>query len=247
MAFDPDAYLAAIQQTAPATAPQQPNKPFDPDAYLAAMTQSPPQQPTPEVSKLASFGRGFLQSGTLGFADEISGGIESIAGSLGLTDVDKTYEQARDESRANFQAAATANPLSSAAGNVAGSLATAMLPIPGLSMASGGVAQAAKLGAKLGAIEGAGRSEANSASGVVEDVVTGAGTGALFGGGAELAVGGLKAAGRFAKDELVNAFNPTLQRLKAFGATPASIKKAGGLPKLGDSMDEFVRRGGLNV
>jgi len=50
---------------------------------------------TPNVSGTESALRGAAQGLSLGFADEITGGVESLLS-------DKTYDQARNESRENY-------------------------------------------------------------------------------------------------------------------------------------------------
>ena len=258
MAFDPVAFLNSPAPAAPSQQPVKPKAPFDPAAFLAdpnAMTTAPAPVGE-EISKAASFGRGALQGGTLGFADEISGFLESVGGSLGLTEKDKTYEQARDESRANFKAAEEANPLTSLAGNVGGSLATMLipganmakagqvlskLPLAGEMLAGSTLAKSALLGAGLGGIEGAGHSTADSLGGVIDDAQTGAVTGGIMGGASDIAMG---AAGKGIK-YLGHQLNPTIQRLKAFGITDAGMRKAGGFEHLADGMEEFTARGGV--
>lgn len=122
--------------------------------------------------ELESLGRGALQGATMGFADEISGGIESA-----LTD--KTYEQARDESRRNFKQASDSNPGMYTTGQIGGGLATAL--IPGLGAANG-LRGAVGAGAAIGAATGLGNSEASDTQGKAVDTLTGLGIGA--GGGA---------------------------------------------------------------
>lgn len=136
--------------------------------------QPPREKASPEasVSMLESGLRGAVQSGTLGFADEISGLVESA-----LTD--KTYEQARDESRANFKTAQEANPMTYGAGQVAGGVATAF--VPGLNVAKLGSAGARIAGnAGIGALSGVGASEATDLGTLTSD----AAVGGLIGGAA---------------------------------------------------------------
>lgn len=144
------------------------------------------------VSKLESFGRGVAQGATLGFADEITGAIESLFS-------DKSYTQSRDESRAAYTAAEQANPLTSMAGNLGGSLATTI--VPGLNVAKGaGMAGAVKTAALGGGLTGLGSSEADLTkgdfAGAIKDTVQAAVTGAAVGGVAHKV--GQKLAGRAA-------------------------------------------------
>lgn len=213
------------------------------------------------TSKTESFGRGALQGATLGFADEISGAIESAAGSLGLTDVDKTYAQARDESRANFDTAQQANPMTSLAGNVGGGLATmlipganmttagkvlSMVPKAGPMLAGSKIAQAGLLGAGMGAVQGAGSSRADSIGGVADDAAEGALIGGVTSGvlqGVTSAGGAVaKRAGKF----LHESFEPTIQRMEAMGIRQGDLKKTGGFQQAAEGVQEFTKLGGFD-
>lgn len=121
--------------------------------------------------KLESLARGAAQGASLGFADEISGAVESA-----LTD--KTYEQARNESRANFKRAKEANPNTFLTGEVGGGVATAF--VPGLNAVKG-IRGAMTVGAALGGAAGLGQSEASDAQGLAVDTLTGLGLGAAGG------------------------------------------------------------------
>lgn len=256
MAFDPQQYLKEkMAATAPAQPPvEQPGAPFDPAAYLAAKQMpAAPAAPAPEVGKLESLLRGAAQGGTLGFADEIVGGVESLF-------TDKTYDQARDESRANFKAADDANPITSGIGNVAGGLSSMLIPglgagtgmaatgkllskVPGIGGALSGsmLAKAATMGAGLGAVEGAGRSVATDMGGIGDDALSGAAMGGVLGGGSELATSAIGAAGRAAGGYMKQAFEPTMQRLQAFGIDANKLKSMGGLRVAKEGIDEAQR------
>lgn len=142
------------------------------------------------ISKLESLARGASQGATMGFADEATAGAESL-----LTD--KTYDQALAESRANYDAAEKANPKTSMAGNlggsVAGGLALAALT-GGMGNAAGKAAQtistldklkkAATVGSTMGAINAAGLSNESLMDKPVElakDVALGGAVGGLGG------------------------------------------------------------------
>jgi hypothetical protein len=133
----------------------------------------------PEVSELESLGRGAFQGATFGFSDEIVGGLESLF-------TDKTYEQARDESRANNAAAQEANPASYLTGDIGASVATSFVPGLGFLNAAKGAKLATVAGkaALQGGIAGAGYSDEKDAAGILKDTATGvalgAGTGAAF-------------------------------------------------------------------
>lgn len=88
-------------------------------------------------SMLESYLRGLAQDASMNFSDEIAGGLESAAGSLGLVP-DKTYEQAVQESRDEYNRAKQDNPKSYMAGELTGSAASMLNPATG----------AAKLAAK---------------------------------------------------------------------------------------------------
>ena len=139
---------------------------------------APAAAPAPQVSGLESFGRGALQSVSHGLSDEITGALESLF-------TDKSYTQARDESRANNAEAARQNPISYGAGTIAGGLATAV--VPGLGAVEGATAlgTAARAGVQ-GAVAGFGSSNADltkgDVGGALRDTVEGGVTGALVGG-----------------------------------------------------------------
>jgi hypothetical protein len=109
----------------------------------------------PEVSKVTSVLRGAAQGATLGFADEIAGIAESALS-------DKTYRQARDESRAAYREAQAANPISYGAGQLAGGVATSFVPGAGalnLARLGTGIGAQVARGALSGAIAGVGEAE----------------------------------------------------------------------------------------
>ena len=107
--------------------------------------------------------RGALQGATLGYSDEIAGGIEAGTRSalrfFGSDIEDKTYQQARDEARAKNERAQKANPWTYGIGEVGGGVATAL--VPGLGVAKGaGLGLNIVKGAGLGAAAGFGTSTA---------------------------------------------------------------------------------------
>jgi hypothetical protein len=179
MAFDPDAYLQ--------------KKGFDPDAYLKASEQKALSRvgPESEPGKLESLARGAAQGVTLGNADELTALIESLA-------TNKPYDQAREESRANYKAAEEANPLTTAAGNLAGGFATALIPGVGEIGLGKGIAGAAKVGAAYGAANALGTSEQDMTKPTLDNVgnlaaemTEGAVGGGLYGGATSAAIKGL--------------------------------------------------------
>lgn len=155
-----------------------------PAGFVADGVPAGPEKPRP--SWFASLARGALQGATMGFADEIAGGAEALF-------TDKSYEQARNESRANFKEAADANPLANTIGQVGGGLATAILPAGAIVKGTGFAAHALR-GAGAGILSGIGSSEGGSVKEIVQDaaesgLVGGAFGGALGGGAAKLLKG----------------------------------------------------------
>lgn len=148
-----------------------PNQPFD-----VAKPKFDPSQPfqgqDQDISELESGLRGLAQGASFGFSDEITGAIESALSN-------KSYEQARNESRAAYKDAEEANPISYNAGNIGGAAATAF--IPGL-----GEMNIAKAAA-LGGVSGLGASSEDSVGGQLIDTAKGAGIGAAVGKIADIA------------------------------------------------------------
>jgi len=137
-------------------------------------SQAPAAAPGPSLA--SAIGRGALQGATLGFSDEISGALESLF-------TDKSYKQARDESRAANQAAAEAHPVATAASELGAGLLT---PIPGLGAIKGaGIAAHAARGAIAGGVAGLGGSNAEDFRTQATDAI-----GSALLGGAIGAVGG---------------------------------------------------------
>jgi hypothetical protein len=168
-------------------------------------------------SKLESGLRGLAQGASLGFADEISGGVEALLS-------DKTYEQARNESRANFKRAKDSNPKTFTAGEIGGTIATSLIPGVG---AAGTAGKLALTGAAVGGLSGLGNSEADSIGGMAIDTGLGAGLGAGAGYlGAKVAP--------WAADKVGKG-------LKGFAETRA-FKALGGLKK---ANEEAMKKGNL--
>lgn len=163
----------------------------------------------PKVSEIESFGRGLLSGASLGFADEITGGIESLLS-------DKSYEQARNESRNNYKTAQEANPISYGSGEFGGSLATAF--VPGLNTAKlGSLGARVTANAGLGAVAGLGLSDSDNTMGQLKDAATG---GALAGGlsyGLEKALPYVKNGLNSLKDKVsVDGFNKGVAKVGQF-------------------------------
>jgi hypothetical protein len=122
----------------------------------------------PQVSALESGLRGAAQGATFGLADEATGALEALF-------TDKSYEQARDESRQAYKSAEKANPNAYLAGDIAGGVATAFIPGLGVLNAGKGakLAEVAGKGALQGALGGFGRSEGDAAE-QLQDTAAGA-------------------------------------------------------------------------
>lgn len=144
----------------------------------------------PAQSELQSGLRGLAQGASFGFADELTGLAESA-----LTD--KTYEQARDESRQNYEAAQEQNPKSYMAGELGGAVGTAF--IPGLGALNAGKAATfagrAGLAAAQGGLAGLGLSKENDLEGLAKDTAIGAGAGAVLQGVGEKVISPLLSKG----------------------------------------------------
>lgn len=130
-------------------------------------------KPQEAPGALEALGRGALQGASLGFSDEITGAIQSLFGS-------KTYEQARDESRAANTAAQDAHSTLYGAGELGGGIASTL--IPGLGVAKGaGIVKTGLQAAVAGGLSGLGTSEAKSAGGLASDTAQGAAIGGVGG------------------------------------------------------------------
>lgn len=174
-----------------------------------------------DISSAESAVAGARQGATLGFSDEIGGGIQAGLDKLlgGVSDVDaelaaqgfegsllpdasSVYKQARDENRAIDKAAEAANPGAYFAGELGGGL------VSGGGLAKAGILKSTnlaknapmiqkmiasgKLGAKAGAAAGLGASESEDATGMAVDTAIGAGLGGVLGSGIEGGIGGVK-------------------------------------------------------
>lgn len=144
--------------------------------------------PAEKKGALESFARGGAQGLSARFADEITGGLESLT-------TGKSYAQARDESRAQYKQAEKDNPLAYKAGEAVGGLASIFLPGGNL-VKGAGLANAAARGALYGGAAGLGGSESDltrgDVGGVARDTLGGAATGAAFGAGVGLVGEGLR-------------------------------------------------------
>lgn len=197
--FDPDKYLQEGSSAGGSA------DAFDPDKYLSD---------TRDVSGWESAARGVAQGASLGFADEIAGAAESLF-------TDKTYEQARDESRANFKRAKEVNPNAYLAGEFGGGAATML--VPGMAAAKS-LRAAAATGAALGGTAGLGASEGETIDELAKDTLMGVGIGA---GGGTVGYGvakGIEKAAPIVGDKLSKFAEK--RAFKALGPTKAATEKA---------------------
>jgi len=154
------------------------------DRAVAVPVSAPAGESYDEFDSAA---RGTVQGLTMGFADEITGGVEALGDTLfgdkSISDIGDTYAQRRDESRANYDAARDANPKSYMAGEVGGTVASAFVPgLGALNAAKGaGLAAVAGRAAIQGGIQGLGTSDAQSVGDMARDTAMGAGMGAVGG------------------------------------------------------------------
>ena len=151
-------------------------------SWRKTITDSTPQSwrdSAKEVpSEIESAMRGAAQGASLGFADEITGALESLK-DVATTDVNISelidqYEKRRDESRSNYKVAQETNPNSYMAGEIGGGIASAFVPVAG---ASGLIGKAA-LSAGQGAAAAVGMSEKEGME-LVPEALVGASIGAI--------------------------------------------------------------------
>lgn len=160
------------------------------------LASSPAVTPQEDPSLTEALARGAAQGATLGFSDEIAGGLGAIRdvaqGSVDpTTQLLEAYRRHRDESREANDAAQKAHPTASFGANLAGGLLPALLT-GGLGEVGAGasalskIGSAAELGAGFGAVTGLGDSNADLTQGdtrsALSDIAKGAVGGAAFGG-----------------------------------------------------------------
>lgn len=130
-------------------------------------------------SALESALRGLAQGVTFGFADEITGGLSALKDKLSGSDksMGDLYDDNRDESRAEYDAARKDNPASYTIPSLAAGMLTGV-PVAGA--LGGGLSGAVGAGAIGGAISGAGANEEEGE--MLADVGQGAAVGGVLGG-----------------------------------------------------------------
>jgi hypothetical protein len=174
-------------------------------------------------SYLESAGYGAAQGATLGFSDEILGGIQGAYdyATRQNSDFGDAYTKRRDAWRDAQKSAQEANPYTYGAGEFAGNLGSMLIPGLGVANVTGktGLALAkglAATGAKGGALYGLGASEADNVYDMAKDTVVGGVLGGAAGVavpyGLKGAVGLAKATGNAAGD-LIAASGPVARRV----------------------------------
>ncbi len=197
-----------------------------------AFLDDQPAAKSRDVGKAESFLRGAAQGATLGFADEITGAIESLT-------TDKTYKQSRDESRAAYRTAQEANPLTYSAGDIGAGVATAF--VPGLGIAKGAKAlQVAGKAALTSGVSGVGRSESDDVGVQLQEGIW---SGAIGGATAGLLSRVTRGAPKRVVDRTIGDFTdgvPATMRDKLVGkagknklAVVAEVKRSPALQKAG--------------
>lgn len=200
------------------------------DDELKALSSSAPANNTPDVSKTESALRGAAQGASLGFADELTGGAEALKDVLssnvyGASDIPSLYKQHRNESRAAYDAAQKANPLTYAAGELGGSFA---LPAGEIFAPAEGAGLLSRLvsGAKAGAAIGAGSALGNADELNMETSKEALKQGAI-GLGAGAAVTGAAAGLGKAGENLINKYQGTRDLAQVFNAAKAGESMLG--------------------
>lgn len=206
---------------------------FDWDAH------APEDSEAEKPGYLESAARGLGQGASLGFADEITGGLESLLS-------DKTYEQARDESRAAYKSAQEANPMTYGASELGGGVATAF--VPGLNIAKGAtLANIAAKSALSAGINAAGSSGAQNVGDLVRDTATGAATGGVLGGTLGKVAPKLGEAWDWGAGKIGAGTKDLAERFgaRALGAERGTIKKIG-YDKIKDAARQSLDKGVLS-
>jgi len=226
MAFNPDEYLASKPS-------------FDPDAYLSQKEDKPSKKETPKTSTGEAVAKGFADSATFGFGDEIEGaiggasrGIKYLAGNTkgdkGFLDAVKTgYKSDRDATRAYDEQLRKDSPIASVGG---GLLAAA----PALG-AKGAISIGNMVG--QGALMGYGGSDEEDLVGQAKDTAIGGGISGALGGAAAGISKGVGVIGNSLKDL------KTELALKSLGAQKAQMKRLGG--EYGDDVAQYAIDNGL--
>lgn len=198
------------------------------------------EDPPPEkVSQLESGLRGAAQGASLGFADELTGGLEAAKDWItnDPSGFMENYKKHRDESRVNYKAAEAANPKTYLGGQLGGSVPTLFVPGLGAAEAGTGLASIIGRGALQGGAMGLGASEGENASDLARDTAIGATVGGATGAVGEEVLGPVISGVGNLAESFGNKLGNTAERLAArgIGAERNTIKKLG---------DEKVREAG---
>lgn len=189
-----------------------------------------------DYSKLGSFGMGALESGTLGFADEIGGALGTIPDVIQGKDLKTSYQHNRDKIRNEINKAEESHPDYHTAGQLTGAIGSVFIPGMGWLNAT----KAAKLlgafgkGTVAGGVIGAGTSDADLTEGQFEkfgkDILKSGFVGGVAG-AATNALGNIasqKGIEQLARERAVKA--ATGGNIAAFrGITNTTHKNAGGI------------------
>lgn len=146
------------------------------------------EKPKKFISPTESAVRGLAQGATLGFADELAGGLGALGdialGGKPLASFGESYERERDESRAAYDAAKEYNPKTYLASEIGGGIGTAFIPGLGALNAARGaqIGTVVAKGALQGGLMGLGSSTGDDVAELALDTTKGAALGA--GGGA---------------------------------------------------------------
>lgn len=202
-----------------------PNKPFeevkpafDPDKPFEVVSEPRERR---SLSPVESGLYGAAQGASFGFSDELTGAAKAL---FAPGKFKENYPKFRDENRAAIDAAKEDNPSSFMGGDLAGTVATSLIPGASFLLPAKGASTVANIGraALGGAVTGAGLSNSSptesfdSASNLASDVASGAALGAVT-------QGALKKVG-----DLISSIRP--DALKKFAASKAA-KAAGAMTK----------------
>lgn len=158
------------------------------EKYKNKISQMDIQEPaqlssSPQVSPVESAIRGGAQGLSMGFADEATARLESIAKGI-------PYEQALQETRAKYKQAQEANPITYTGSEIVGGVAPAFIPGIGQAATGAKLGRLALAGAGTGALSGLGYSEGKDIGEVAKDV----GIGGALGGTLPIAGRGVQSA-----------------------------------------------------
>ena len=192
-----------------------------------------PKDDIPEgPGELEAVGRGLAQGASLGFADEAVGGVKGLWRALGsrkkfLDAIGEEYKTARDEYRANDDAAREAHSGLFTAGELGGAVASSLVPGAGVLNVGRGARLAQALGksALAGGVAGIGTSKAEDLGDIAVDAALGAGIGGAVGGVAHGVGRVLKRAGGKAGEKVAQVEKRTLEGEQA-AERSASLSQA---------------------